>query len=276
MPIYAAPSKELMIKLKPYKKSTEDIKVSKPAMLHDRLFREVVFFKKLFKKFSSEPECYMYIDENDNIIEDKFLCERLGKLFYYMDIYLNEEPGSVLSALQSEGDVNKDKNDYEKMIVGLEIIKKKEPENIDNVLQIMKKLPELRNKNNEKLKVLKDAIEEQKLKHEYFNEMMVEVLQPYYRDVLAVNYEKILLIGKGAEFYGDIKRKAEKRRRNSKFLFNTKHTEHLIKVHYTMGYYQNLLRAYGNVVSMNYNQYIKLVDNAGKRVAEEKMQHIRQ
>lgn len=275
MSIYEAPSKELMKKLKAHKKITENVKVSKSAMLHDHLFREVVFSKKVFKKFSSEPECYMYIDQNDNIVEDKFLCERLGKLFYYMDIYLNEEPGSVLSALQNEGEVTKDKNDYEKVIQGLEVIKKKEPENIENVLEVMKKLPALRNKNNEKLRILKDAIEEQKLKHQNFNEAMVEALHPYYRDALAVNYEKILLIGKGAKFYGDIKRKSEKRRRTSKFLLNTRHTEPLMKVHYTMGYFQNLLKVYGNVVDMNYNQYMKLVDNAGKRVAEEKMLHIR-
>ncbi|GAA0121645.1 MAG: hypothetical protein KID00_01810 [Clostridium argentinense] len=275
MSIYEAPSQELMTKLKSYKKIGESIKVSKPAMLHDNLFREVVFSKKIFKKFSSEPECYMYIDENNNIIEDKFLCERLGRLFYYMDIYLNEEPGSVLSALQDEGEITKDKNDYERVIRGLEVIKKKEPENIDNVIEVIKKLPSLRNKNNEKLKVLKEAIEEQKLKHETFNEAMVEALHPYYRDALAVNYEKILLIGKGSKFYGDIKRKSEKRRRTSKFFLSTKHTDPLLKVHYTMGYFQNLLKVYGNVVDMSYNQYMKLVDNAGRRMAEEKMLHIR-
>ncbi|MBU5225745.1 hypothetical protein KQI36_03545 [Clostridium senegalense] len=275
MKLYDKPSKELMDKLLPYKKSIENIEVSKPISHNRKLYREVIFIKKFTKNLSVEPENYMYIDEDDNVVEDRILCERLARIFYYMDIYLNEEKGSILAALQDEADINKDKNDYESVLEGLEIIKKGHPKNIDKVTYIIERLPSLRMKTNEKLKKLKEVIEEEKKKNEYFNERMIEILHPYYRQVMEVNYEKILLIGKGKDYYYDIKKKAEKKRRVNSILFNTRHNEKLMKTNYLLGYYNNLLKSYGNVLSMNYNQYIRTLDNAGMKVAANKMYLLR-
>lgn len=275
MSLYEKPSKELLEKLTPYKKATEYIEVSRPINHYNKLYREVVFVKKYTKKFSIEPENYMYIDENDEVITDKILCERLAKIFYYMDIYMNEEKGSVLAALQKEGEIQKDADDTEKVLEALKIIGKKEPESVGRVIDIIKKLPTLRIKTNEKLEALKKVLEEEKKNNQYFNERMIEVLHPYYRQVMEVNYEKMLLIGRGKDYYGSLKRKAEKTRRMQNLLLYTKNSECLLRLNYILGYYENLLKAYGNVLTMNYNQYIRTLDNAGKKIAENKMYLLR-
>ncbi|MGG7164296.1 hypothetical protein [Clostridium ihumii] len=273
--LYESPSKQLEDKLKKYKKAMEKIYVSKPIELYNKLYREVIFEKGGLNVFSTSPQNYMYVDENDDIIEDKIFCERLARIFYYMDIYLNEEKGSVLAALQDEDDTNRDKHDYKSVLEGLELLKNKNKEDVEKVRYVIERLPKLREKTNEKLKILKEQIEIEKEKNKYFNEKMIEVLYPYYRNVMEINYEKILLIGKAKDNYVELKKNADKKRRTNNLLFNTRHTEKLMRTHYVLGYYSNLLRSYGNVIDMNYNQYIRTLDNAGFRMAKNKMASLR-
>ncbi|WP_010293048.1 hypothetical protein [Clostridium senegalense] len=58
-------------------------------------------------------------------------------------------------------------------------------------------------------------------------------------------------------------------------MFNTRHNEKLMKTNYLLGYYNNLLKSYGNVLNMNYNQYIRTLDNAGMKMAANKMYLLR-
>lgn len=271
MAFYEVASDELIKNIKNYKKIGENIMVSEPAQVLDNLYREVIFKKKV----SKEPSGYLYVDQNNNVVNDKVLCKRLAYVFYYMDIYLNNEKGSVMAALQNDNEENQDKHDFELIVEGLKIIKQKYPANIDEVISIVEKMPALREKNNEKLKILKSKIEEEKLNNKYFNEKMIKDLYPYYKEAMLVNYDKLLLIGKGRLYYGDIKKNAEKVRRRNTLFFNTKNVEKLMKTHYIMGYYNNLLMAYGNIKDMSIGQYTKMLDSAGKRMAESKVSFLR-
>lgn len=94
---------------------------------------------------------------------------------------------------------------------------------------------------------------------------------PYYREAMVCNYEKIQLISSNSAYYNDIKKRAEKARKSYALRFSTRNTEPLMKLHYTMGYFENLLRSYGTIATMNYNQYLKLVTNSGKTNAEYKL-----
>jgi len=42
-----------------------------------------------------------------------------------------------------------------------------------------------------------------------------------------------------------------------------------------MGYFENLLRSYSNIATMSYNQYLRLINNAGKTNAEYKLSALR-
>ncbi|MEG0773177.1 hypothetical protein [Clostridium sp.] len=292
MSIYASPSPEVMKVISSYKKAFEDVTISKPALVSGKLYREVVFSKRALGKFGENPKSYLYLDENNNVVDHKNTIEKLGRVFFYMDAFLSDDKDSIIKALQKDGEVEKNSNDFQRCLVALEIINKRENKketkkdrkNSDNDIEkeedsraakavedILLKLNVLRGKTNERLKVLLEKIEEEKTKHEYFNEMTIEVLMPYYRDAMVCNYEKVQLISRGQAYYNDIKRKAEKARKSYALRFNTGNTEPLMKLHYTMGYFENLLRSYGNIATMSYNQYIKLIANSGKTNAEYKM-----
>lgn len=295
MSIYTVPSPEVMKVASSYKKTFESVMVSQPAMLHDKLYKEVVFNKKVFGKFRENPKEYLYLDENNEVVNNKNTIERLGRLFFYMDAFFSQDNDSIIRALQRDGDLEKTSNDFENAIEALQMINKREKSKKDNkidknkkevknrkeeepavkgvkeVENTLTKLSALRIKNNEKLKVLLDKIEEEKAKHEYFNEQMIEILMPYYRDAMICNYEKIQLIASNSAYYNDIKKRAEKTRKSYTIRFNTRSTEPLMKLHYTMGYFENLLRSYGTIATMNYNQYLKLVTNSGKTNAEYKL-----
>lgn len=295
MSIYTTPSPEVMKVINSYKKPFEEVLVSQPAMLQGSLYREVVFKKKVLGNFRENPKEYLYLDENNEIVNNKNTVLRLGRLFFYMDAFLSQDKDSIIAALQRDGDLQKTSNDFEQAIFALELINKKEKSKKDNktdrnkkqvkkvdeeetavkgvkeIENTLTKLSALRIKTNEKLKLLLEKIEEEKEKNEHFNELMVEVLMPYYREAMVCNYEKIQLISINSAYYNDIKKRADKAKKSYTLRFNTRNTEPLMRLHYTMGYFENLLRSYGNIASMNYNQYLKVVTNSGKTNAEYKL-----
>lgn len=314
MSIYKAPTPEVMKTLNKYKKPFEEVEISEPAMLSGHLYREVVFVKKLFSKFRENPKEYMYLDDNNEVVHHKNTVERLGRLFFYMDAFYNNDKESIIGAFQKEGDLERNTKDFDLARTALEILDKKEFKNtvdkkdkkskveakdvkdVKDVKEVkeakekkqflvsadtkaiectLSNLGSLRMKTNEKLKVLLKKIEEEKEKNEYFNELMVEVLLPHYRDVMILNYEKIQLISKETYLYNSMKKKAEKARKSYTLRFNTRNTEALMKLHYLMGYFESLLRTYSNIATMSYNQYLRLINNAGKTNAEYKLSALR-
>lgn len=283
MSIYTVPSQEVMKVIGKYKKSFEDVVISEPAILSGKKYREVVFIKKIFGKFRDNPKEYLYLDENNVIVNQKAVVERLGRLFFYMDAFLNNGDDSIIKALQKEGDIEKSNRDFELAKTGLEIIEKRagrdkksgkdSSQGTDKKLveDIFNKLSLLRGKTNEKLQLFLEKVKEEKTKHEYFNELMLETILPFYKDAMVCNYEKIQLISKGANQYNNIKKTAEKARKGYAIRFNTHYTEPLMKLHYLMSYFETLLRSYGTISTMTYNQYIKLVSTAGKTNADYKL-----
>jgi hypothetical protein len=308
MSIYKATTPEVMKTLSKYKKPFEEVVISEPAMLSGHLYREVVFEKKLFSKFRENPKEYMYLNDNNEVVDHKNTVERLGRLFFYMDAFYNNDKESIIGAFQKEGDLERNTRDFDLARTALEILDKKEFKNtVDKkdkkskveakevkevkgakeekqsllstdtkaIEYTLNNLGSLRMKTNEKLKILLKKIEEEKEKNEYFNELMVEVLSPYYRDVMILNYEKIQLISKETYLYNSVKKKAEKARKSYTLRFNTRNTEALMKLHYLMGYFENLLGSYNNIATMSYNQYLRLINNAGKTNAEYKLLALR-
>lgn len=278
MEVYKVPDVKEMAVLKPYIKLFEDVNISKEVSLGDNLYKEVIFKKKGFGR----SEEYLYLDENNNIVEDKNLRARIGRLTFFMDSFLNDDKGSIIKALQGEDDIEKNKDDFKLMEEGLKLIGNKSSKydigkgEIEKIQGILVKLMDLRGKTNEKLKGFLQKVEEEMSKKEYFDEEVIENCMPYYKEVMTCNYEKVQLIAKGNIIYGNIKSAAEKLRRSYNIRFITNHTEELMKVSYMMGYFDSLLRAYGNIVNMSYNDYVKGIANSGKNNAEYKLTVIRE
>ncbi|MEG3041709.1 MAG: hypothetical protein RR891_06860 [Clostridium sp.] len=281
MGIYKVPSSEEMRAIKKYGKLFESVKISDPVLLGGTTYREVIFKKKVISKFKSKGTSYLYIDSNNTAVTNENTILRLGRIFFFMDAFLNDESDSIIKALQNDDDVEKNNDDLELMMTGFQLIERKNKkytinaEEVENVKEILSKLLQLRAKTNEKLDIFLKLVAKEMSKKKYFDEDVIEACMPKYKDVMSCNYEKVQLINKGAESYNYIKKAAEKTRRNYSIRFVTAHTEALMRVHYMMGYFENLIRSYGSIVEMQYNQYMKAIENAGKVNAEYKASILR-
>lgn len=277
MEMYKKPTADELAVIKEYSKLFEDIKVSKPVSLGGKLYTEVVFKKRGFGK----DEEYLYLDEDNKLVENQNIRIRVGRLNFFMDAFLNDGKGSIIKALQGDDDIEKDKNDLELMNAGFNLLISKDrkynigQKDIEKVQAILNKLLELRGKTNEKLKIFLEAVDREMVNKKCFDEEIIEVCLPMYKEVMACNYEKVQLIAKGMHSYNDIKKAAEKVRKSYSIRFVTAHTEPLMKVSYMMGYFENLIKSYSKLVEMSYSDYIKGIANAGKTNADYKCLSIR-
>lgn len=277
MGIYRVPTVEEMVVIKKYNKLFEDIKVSELVELGGKQYKEVIFKKKLI----GNSEEYLYLDKDNRVVEEEHIIARLGRITFFMDAYLNDEPGSIIKALQGDEEIAKNKVDYELVEEGLKLISSRGSKynlstgEIEKVQAILIKLMELRGKTNEKLKVFLEVVEKEMQGKKYFDEQVIENCLPFYKEVMACNYEKVQLIAKGTFIYGKIREASEKLRRSYNLRFITAHTEALMKVSYMMGYFENLIKAYDSLIQMSYNDYAKNIVNSGKRNAEYKCTALR-
>lgn len=277
MELYRTLTKEEAAIINKYVKTFEEVKISEAAMYAGKLYREVIFKKKFGKAVS-----YMYLDGYNNIVQDKITVLRLGRIFFFMDCYLNSEPGSIIYALQSKEDVVKDKDDFKLAKEALDLVGK-HPEkykitahDINEVKKNLTKVIDMRLETNKKLEAFKSSVDREMDNNEYFNEEIIEKCMPQYKDVMLLNYEKVKLIASKNNCYGALKGAAEKLRRSYNLRMVTGHTEQLSKLQYTMGYFQNLITSYGSIPNMSSNQYLKSIENAGKVNAEFKIENLRQ
>lgn len=277
MRVYRMATAEELTVIKEYSKLFEDIKVSESVELGGKLYKEVIFKKKGIGK----SEEYLYLDEENRIIEQENIRARVARLTFFMDAYLNDESGSIIKALQGDDEVEKNKEDLKLMEEGLRLITNRcskydiSKVEIEKVQATLVKLLELRGKTNEKLKEFLQVVEAEMQNNKYFNEAVIENCMAAYKEVMLCNYEKVQLISKAAFSYGKLRSAAEKMRRGYNLRFITSHTEALMKVSYMMRYFENLIKAYGNIAKMTYNDYLKNIVNSGKINAEYKCSEIR-
>ena len=265
MPTYTIASNEILQHIKPYIKKGEIAKVFNTLEYNNILYKEITFNKKFFNKFRKENLGYLYINEKNEIINEKSLQERLAKLAYFSEIFYNTESRvCIVNAFQNDGAIEKDKKDYKLVTEGLDFLSKEDIVDAEQVKQIVIKLPSIRKKNNEVLKDFMDKSEEYKSEKNYFNAKMLEELLPTYREALSINLKKIKLIDSARGCYSNIKRTVEKKRKQMSIRFNRKLTEPLMKISYMMGYFIKLVDTCEIISKMSDTEYFKYLGTIEK------------
>lgn len=281
MGIYKEPNSEEIKVVKKYSKAFENIKVSDPVLFAGNTYKEVTFEKKGVAKVLRKEKGYIYIDSNNKVIEDEKIIMRLGRIFFFMDAFLNDDKDSIISALQNDEEVEKNKVDFELMMKGFDIIEERnkkydiEHKEVIKVKDILNKLIVLRANTNVKLEAFLKVVEAEMTKRTHFDETIIEACMPAYKEVMNCNYEKVKLISRGASSYNYLKKAAEKVRKQYSIRFNATYTDPLLKVNYMMGYFESLIRAYEAIINMSYGQYMKSIENSGKVNAEFKLLELR-
>jgi hypothetical protein len=265
MSMYSIASEEILEHIKKYTRKGEIAKISDAFEYNNVLYREITFSRKLFKNFRKEDLGYIYINEKNEIIAEKSLQERLAKLAYFSEIFYNTKSRTcIVNAFQDEALIEKDRKDYKLVTEGLDFLTKEGIVDSEQVKQIIIKLPDIRKNNNKVLKELMEKAKELKEEKKYFNAYMLEELLPTYREALSINLQKIKLIDSGRDCYVNIKKTAEKKRKQMSIRFNRKLTEPLMKISYMMGYFIKLVDTCETISKMSDTQYFKYLSNVEK------------
>ena len=266
MAIYQLASKEILENIKQYTKSGELVKVSEALEYNNILYREITFSKKFLSAFRKETLGYLYINEKNEIINERSLQEKLAKLAYFSEVFFNTESKiCIVNAFQDEGTVEKNRKDYKLVAEGLDFLTKEGALDSARVKEVVVKLPGIREKNNVVLKELMAKDGEYKQKKKCFNAQILEELLPIYREALSINMQKIRLVDASRECYANIKKIAEKKKKQMSIRFNHKLTEPLLKISYTMGYFIKLVNTCENISKMSDNQYFKYLGTIEKQ-----------
>ena len=265
MTMYSPASKEILEIAKKYIKRGEVVKISDALEYNNILYREIVFSKKMFKKILKEHLGYLYINERNEVVTEKTLQEKLAKLSYFSEIFYNTENRiCIINAFQDKATILKDIKDSKLVEDGLDFLTKGGIVDSEQVKQIVIKLPDIRKTNNEILIKVIDKAKELKEEKKYFNISMLEELLPIYRDTLSINLQKIRLIDSGKECYTNIKRTAEKKKKQWTIRFNHRLTEPLTKIIYMMGYFLKLVETCEIISKMPDQQYFKYLSGIEK------------
>jgi hypothetical protein len=263
--MYSPASKEILGLINEYIHKGEVVKISHALEYNNILYREVAFSKKMFKVLRKEHLGYLYINEKNEIVTEKTLQERLAKLAYFSEIFYNTENRTcIINARQDEGAIEKDRKDYKLAQGGLDFLTKEGIVDSEQVKQIVIKLPDIRKNNNDVLIKVIDKAKELKEEKNYFNISMLEELLPIYRDTLSINLQKIRLIDSGKECYTNIKKTADKKKKQWAVRFNHKLTEPLLKISYMMGYFLKLVDTCQTISKMEDTQYFKYLSGIEK------------
>jgi hypothetical protein len=265
IPMYTPATEEILELVKKYIMKREGVKISHPLEYNNKLYREIAFCKKLFNNLRKENIGYLYIDEKNQIVTEKTLQEKLSKLAYFSEIFYNKENVTcIINAFQDEAIVARDEKDYSLVAEGLDFLTKEGIVDSEQVKQIVIKLPDIRKSNNEVLKRLLSRSQELKEEKKCFNAYILEELLPTYREALSINLQKIRLVESGRECYLNIKKTSEKKKKQISIRFNSKLTQPLIKIIYTMGYFIKLVETCETISKMTDTQYFKYLGGIEK------------
>lgn len=265
MASYSLVSKEVLDNIKQYMKSGEEVKTSDFLEYNNILYREIIFLKKWSKNEFKERLGYLYINEKNEIVIQKTLQDRLAKLAYFWEIFYNTENKScIVNAFQDEGAVEKDNKNYKLVTDGLDILTKDGIVDSQQVKQMVLKLPGIRDKSNEIIKLFMAKAKECNKEKKYFNMHMMEELSLTYKKVLIINLRKIRLVYSANECYENIKTTSEKKRKQIFIRFNYKLTKPLIKTSYMMKFFIKVVNSCETISEMSDLQYFEYLETIEK------------
>ncbi|AVQ39581.1 hypothetical protein C7M56_13185 [Clostridium botulinum] len=122
-------------KLNSYTHKGEYLLVSGGIKYNEIEYREVLFNKK--NLLIEEVKGIVYIDENNNIVQDNNIQKSLARLSYYYEIFFCiDKKNNIFKALRNEEDLCKENKDIELSITALEFLQKEKIQDTEKVKNI--------------------------------------------------------------------------------------------------------------------------------------------
>ncbi|MCY6353862.1 hypothetical protein [Clostridium sp. ZS2-4] len=260
MEVYSSITKEILDKIKDYLDKGEKASISQDILLRNKVYRQIFLVKKSIKGGNIS---YLFVDENYEVIKDKEINKELSRCFYFLNILFNSESElSIKKALKTNEVKEREVKDLEDVSESLEVLYKsgiQEAMKVKKITNNMKDIIQKYNSKVEELNMKSDKIAE---KAEMFSEDIISLLNPMYKEILLINFEKVKLLSEGREQFDIIKNISSKKKRHS--LFNKNAFAAYTKIIYTMEYFKRLISKYDNVLHMDLREYRKYVDEVEK------------
>jgi len=276
MSFYEVPSNEVMASLKNVIKMGEKAKISKHVNVGEVFYREVVLSRKSFPSLKKVDSGILYIDDNNRIVDDEKLIKKLGRDFYFYSAFFDESSNkSLVNALQNEGDVKRDRKEYTEAIEAAEILIGEGIKQAELIKTIAEKVLILREKTNTILNDIMNQYAEFTRKKGYLNEEFLEEVNDKYKELMRVNFEKVLIINKGLNIYDDVQDAAYKKKKKLSVRFNSNVVLPINKLDYVISYFKKIIRTYQPVIHLNMMQYMKHHEKFEKNNVEERLALVR-
>ncbi|MGO5075655.1 hypothetical protein ACTQ4K_17300 [Clostridium sporogenes] len=261
-------------KLNSYTHKGEYLLVSGGIKYNEIEYREVLFNKK--NLLIEEVKGIVYVDENNNIVQDKNIQKSLARLSYYYEIFFCiDKKNNIFKALRNEEDLCKENKDIELSIKALEFLQKEKIQDTEKFKNILLQLSSLRKKTNDLLKEMESIIQSISNEEDTISEESFKKVYPIYKEILKLNFKNIKLIYSGIDYYDYIKECVNKKRKSFSIRFNKKLSEPLFKLDYQISYFKKLLKEYNGILYMNQRDYLNFIKNSEKNNINERVSFIR-
>ncbi|MCR1935370.1 hypothetical protein ACQX0N_13075 [Clostridium tepidum] len=109
---------------------------------------------------------------------------------------------------------------------------------------------------------MKSIIEKTYNEEDFICEESLRKVYKIYEEILKLNFKNIKLIYSGINYYDDIKKSINKKRKSFSIKFNKKISEPLFKLEYQINYFKKLLKTYNKILYMNEREYLKFIYNS--------------
>jgi hypothetical protein len=249
-----------------------------PVEVKGRKYRELVFFAgSIIGRPKKEVKGLIYLDENDGVVTDKRLQSELSTTFAVIEELLDEGFIEKLSrTIKSEKNLAVEEAQSKFFEANLKHLSTRSIYGADIVLEIAKKLPELK-KNNDAAVVnfINKAKEFENAEVIASTKVLME-LKPLYTETLMKNYEKVKLIGTGRSYYEVVKKGAAKVFRSKiKGAFGSKIEGSAVTLDYELNHLMRIVKTYNLILDMSASEYLKYLRDMEKSQINEKNEKLR-
>lgn len=277
MQVFITPEGKFKEAADKYKKPGEIIRISMPIEYEGLKYREILYNKTFLGKMKNDIAGIIFVTENGEYISDSGLKNELCGLGYNFEVMLDDKSiNGLKTAITSELDIEKQLIDYEQITKAIESMKTSNVTGIDTVISIINKLPDLKRENNKAIETYINQIQKIKPEEFVFKASIYNELYSYYREILLKNFQRVRLVITGMKFYDDIKREAQKRKRNIAFRFSRQEVVMgITKLPFEIDHLKKIVTIYERVGGMKQEEYMKYLKSVEKTNINDRIQLLR-
>lgn len=260
-----------------YKRPGERIRITQPIEFEGKKYRQVLYKKAFLGKMKNDIEGIVILNEDGEYISDTRVKKELVTLGYHFEAMLDDKGINELkNAMNSELELQMQADNYEDVIETIQIMKNSNIAGIDTVVSILKELPVQKKESNKAIGEYLKRVQSIKQEGFVFNYGVYDELYPYYREIFIKNFRKVKLVASGKNFYDDIKKEGQKRRKNIMTRLNSHEVfMGLNKLPVEIDLLRNIVKVYESVLDMKEEEYLRHLKSIEKNNINDRIKLLR-